>query len=166
MSLDVMDAARNLAEDYRGGAVALAARIDKNPNTFAHELGEQATAKLGLRTAVKMSKRSGDLRILNAFAAELGCMVLQLPEALMVEGNDAARDLGAMAKEFAEVVAEVMQSQSDGRVTENELAAIRRQWAELLAAGQKTLHTLAQQHEAGKPAHLRAVPAGDEGRAA
>lgn len=155
--MDVMDAARNLAEDYPGGAKALALRIDKNPTTFSHELHGTGAAKLGLVDAVKASKRSDDARILNAFAEEMGCMVLQLPDALLVEGNVAMQDLGKLAKEFADVVQEVSLTCADDNVTANELGRVERQWGELLAAGQRVIAGLRAKHEAGKPDHLRVV---------
>lgn len=155
--MSVMDAARNVAEDYPGGASALAPRIDKNPTTLNHELHETGAAKLGLTTAVKMTRRTGDLRILNAFAAEAGCLVLALPEALQVEGSETMHDLGLLAKEFSDVVQEVMAACADGEVTANELVRVRRQWAELVAAGQRMLHGVHVKHEASKPGALRAV---------
>jgi hypothetical protein len=144
--MDVQTAAQNVAEDYRGaggsGARALAADIGKNPTTFAHQLVEQGGAVLGLKTAVKMTQRSQDLRILNAFAAEVGCMVLHLPETLAVEGNPAMMDLGKMAKEFADVVQEVCATCSDGDVSANELARVEREWGEVVVAGQNVIAAL------------------------
>lgn len=152
----IMDAARNLVED-NGGVRALAPRIDKNETTLAHELTETGSAKLGLVTAVKLSKRTGDLRILNAIAAEMGCMVLVLPDALRVEGDATMHNLAAVAKEFSEVVGQVSASCGDGQITENELKRIEREWGELLAAGQQLMAGLRAQHESEKPESLRVV---------
>lgn len=157
MTGSVLDAARNVAEDYPGGARALAARIDKNATSFAHELAETGTAKLGLATAVKMTARTRDLRILNAFAADAGCMVLPLPEALAVEGDHALQQLATLAREFADVVSSVTDAVADGTISANELARVERQYGELIAAGQAMLATLHAQHEAGRPGALRAV---------
>jgi hypothetical protein len=159
--MNVIDAARNVAEDYEGGASALALRIDKNPTTLLHELNETGTAKLGLVTAVKMSARAKDPRILNAFALQLGYMVLPLPEALAVEGNETMQDLAHVAKEFAEVIQEVTSSYADdGRISENELAKIEKQFGELLASGQSMLARIRASHEQARPAHLREVARG------
>lgn len=157
--MSVMDAARNVAEDYAGGARALALRIDKNPTTFAHELNETGGAKLGLETSVKMTKRSKDLRILNEFAAEAGCMVLLLPEALAVDGNDAMHLVSKLAGEFNDVVQSFVAAVADAEVTGTEVAAIRRQWAELQVVGQRVVAFAEAMHEAGKPAHLKSVSA-------
>jgi hypothetical protein len=155
--MSVMDAARNVAEDYPGGARAVAARIDKNETTFSHELNETGGAKLGLVTAVKMTNRTKDLRILNAFAAEAGCMVLPLPEALNVDGNDAMHLVSRLAGEFNDVVQRFVSAVGDGEVTGNEVEAIRREWSELQAVGQKVVSYAEALHQAGKPEHLRMV---------
>lgn len=153
--MDIMDAARNVAEDHRGGCKALAERIGKNHTTLAHELSEIGTAKLGLRTALKISKFTSDTRILNAFAEEMGCMVLPLPSALAVDGDDAMRLVSTLACEFNDVVQSFVQAMADGRVTENEVDALTRQWGELQRAGQRLVAHAATLHELGKPSHLR-----------
>lgn len=155
--MNVMDAARNVAEDYPGGATSLAPRIDKNPTTLNHELHETGTAKLGLMTAVKMTSRTKDLRILNAFAAEVGCMVLQLPMVDQLEGGQAMTDLAAMAREFSDVVAKVSSACADGRVSDNELHDVERQAGELVAAVQTMLTSLRNMNEAGRLIRLRVV---------
>lgn len=149
--MDVLTAAQNVAEDYRGGARQLAQDIDRNPTTFSHEVSETGSAKLGLKTAVKMSLRAKDFRILYAFAAECGHMCVPLPESLSVEGDMTMQRLGLVAKEFADVVQEVSGSVADDKVSANELARIERQWGELVAAGQQLLAHIRAKHEAGKP---------------
>lgn len=155
--MNVMDAARNVAEDYPGGAKALALRIDKNHNTFSHELKETGDAKLGLLTAVKISDRTGDLRILNAFAEAMGCMVLPLPAALAVDGSDAMQLVSSLAGEFNDVIQSFVGAIKDNQVKGHQLADIRRQWAELQVVGQKMVAYAEALHEAAKPEYLRAV---------
>lgn len=147
----VLDAARNLADDYPGGCQALGPRIGKPGFSLSHELKGSGTAKLGLLTAVQMTTRTGDLRILNAFAAEAHCMVLPLPEALALDGCQAMAHVANVAAEFNDVVQAFVAAVSDGKVSANELAAIRRQWGELQAAGQHLLAHAEQVHMAGKP---------------
>lgn len=150
--MSVLDAARNMADKYPGGATALALRIEKNHNTFLAELNQTGTAKLGLLTAVMASKAARDWRILNAFASELGAMVLPLPEVMLQDGDAAIQDLGRLAKEFADVVQETSQSLSDGNISANELESVERQWGELIVAGQQLMANLRARHEASKPA--------------
>lgn len=156
--MSVIDAARNVADDFPGGAKALAQRIDKNPFSLMHELSGTGTAKLGLLDSVKITRASRDLRILNAFADEFGCVVLPLPEALQADGSDSMQHLSVLAKEFGDVVQEVSASHADGDISANEMARIERQWSELVAAGQRLVAQLRSKHEESKPAHLRQVP--------
>lgn len=156
--LSAEEAAFNVAHDFRpGGASGLARAIDYNPTTLSHEVKRQGGAKLGLATAVKMTQRSGDMRILNAFAAECGAMVVLLPEALDVAGDRTMQDLSALAKEFGDVVQAAAGALADGSVNANELAEVRRQWSELLVVGQRMMAGIEARHEASKPAFLRAA---------
>ncbi|MCC2673069.1 MAG: hypothetical protein K0R58_16 [Ramlibacter sp.] len=151
--MDVMTAAFNVAEDYKpGGARGLAAAIGENHNTFSHAVTETAGAKLGLKTALKMTKRSRDLRILLAFAAECGQMCVPLPESMDLESNDCMRALANTSKEFTELVQEVCASLSDdGNVSANELERIDREGGELVAKLQQLLATVRARHLAGLP---------------
>ena len=153
MSHTLLDAAFHLAHDYPGGATALAARMGKNPGTFCHELTATGSAKLGLLDAGKMTLLTGNRAILNAFAAECGCIVLPLPE--HQAGVDTFAQLATTAREFGEFVASVANAAQDGRVTANELAQVDRELAEMLAAAQDIRATLASVHAAGKPRHVR-----------
>ena len=153
----VLDAARNVADDYPGGSRALAARLDKNPWSLMHELHETGTAKLGLKTAVQITARTGDLRILNAFAEECSCVVLPIPERMHVEGEDSLQLLASLASEFNDVVQAYVTAMADGHVSRNELDHLTRQWSELVAVGQHMVthaQTLAAETEAR---HIRAV---------
>lgn len=148
----VLHAAANTAEDFPGGTTGMAGALGKNKFSLMHELAGTGAAKLGLLDAVKMVKRSRDQRILNAFAVECGCLVIPLPEALMVEGDNTMLNLGHLAKEFADVVQEVTASVSDDTISQNEMARLERQWAELVAAGQQMMVQLRARHEASEQA--------------
>jgi hypothetical protein len=130
----VLDAAYNVLHDYPGGSLSLGPRIGKNGHTLSHEVVQRGTAKLGLVDAVKMSVVSNDRRILNAFAAEMGCMVLMLPK--IDRSVNTFTELGALAREFGEYVEKLSEALSDGKVTDNELARVREELAELIVAAQ------------------------------
>ena len=149
----VLDAAFHLAHDAPGGAAALAVRLGKNPGSFCHELTHTGSAKLGLVDAVKLTLLTGDRRILNAYAAECGCLVVLMPE--HAAGIDSFAQLADDIREFGEFVASVADAVRDGRVTANELARVQREGADVIAATQDVCARVAQIHEAGKPAHLR-----------
>lgn len=152
--MNVLDAAFNLVHDQPGGAGPLALRLGKRPGTLSHEIRHEGFAKLGLVDALKISQITGDLRILNAFADELGCMVLPLAQST---GSDDAvmRCVATLAREFSDVVASAVDADSDGKITANELAKFEGQWAELIAAGHGLLGHLRGRYEAGVPAHMR-----------
>lgn len=146
----VLDAAFNLVHDYPGGARSLAPRIKKSETTLDHEVKHTGTAKFGLLDAVKLTQLTGNLAILNEFAAACQCVVLPMPA---LEGAmDTFPGLAEAAREFAEFVASVATAVADGRVTANELARVDRELSELHARNQAVRATLAAIHEAGKPA--------------
>ena len=144
----VLDAAYNLVVDYPGGSVSLAPRIDKNATTLSHEVKGTGGAKFGLVDAVKATQRSGDLRILNAFAVECGCLVLPLPA--LPESMGTFHQLAEAAKEFSEFVSSVADAAADGAVTANELARVDRELGDMIASAQAIRATLAKVHEDGK----------------
>lgn len=150
----VLDAAFNLVHDYPGGAESLGPRIKKSPTTLSHEVKRTGTAKFGLEDSVKLTVLSGNRAILNAFAAECGCLVLPMPS--VESGLDTFHGLADAAREFSEFVASVADAAADGRVTGNELARVDRELSELLARGQAIRATLAMIHESGKPAFVKA----------
>ena len=138
--MSVTDAALNVAEDFAGGASALARAIDKNHWTFLHELKGAGAAKLGLATAVKMTRRTDDLRILQAFAAECGQMCVPLPDALEHSSDECMMAVSAMVRESSDVCQEICKSLGDdGVITDNELARIQRECGELVAAVNRLL---------------------------
>lgn len=137
----ILDAAFNLVHDYPGGAVALAPRIGKNAATLSHEVSPNAHYKFGLVDAVKVSMISKNLAILSAFAAEMNCTVLALPD--REKGVDTLQELGALAKEFGEYVSTIADAHKDGQITDNELARIRIELTQLVAAAQDLEQTMA-----------------------
>jgi hypothetical protein len=109
--------------------------IGKDPTTLSHELRGTGGAKLGLETAVKMSKYTGDMRVLLAFAAECGQMCVPLPAGADPDGDECMQSMAGMSKEFGDVCQEICRSLGDdGAITDNELARIERESGELIRA--------------------------------
>lgn len=144
----MLDAAFALVRAYPGGAVSLAPRIGKAHGTLSGEVAGRPGYKLGLDDAVAISQLSGDLRILNAFAAELGCLVLHVPDG-QAAGEDVMQRVGAAAKEFGEFLSEVTTDASDGDISLNDMKRIEKEWGDLLAVGQGLLTHLRAMHVAG-----------------
>ncbi|KQP37569.1 phage regulatory CII family protein [Pseudorhodoferax sp. Leaf274] len=152
----VLDAAFNVVSDYPGGAASLAPRIDKAASTLTQEVNGTPQAKLGLATAVKITQRTGDLRILLAFAGACGQMLLPLPEGLDVDDDDCMRAATSAAREFGELMTEVMAARADGRTTDNELDRVTRSTGELMRALHQLNAAFVASNMAGKPAAVRA----------
>jgi hypothetical protein len=133
------DQANSLARAYPGGAEALALRMRKNPTTLSHELRGQGSAKLGLEDAAALTALSGDLRILEAWNAEHGLVVIRMPHLDGMPAGECLTTLSQTAREFSELVTEVSADLADGRLSDNELHRIEREAADLLAATHKLL---------------------------
>lgn len=132
--MNVIDAAYNVVHDYAGGAESLAPRIGKNATTLSHEVARVGTAKLGLETAVKVTRMSGDMRILAAFATECGHMLLPLPQSLLVADNDCMKRLAEVLRDSGEVVRETVAGLEDDVVTDNERLRIQLDCAALISS--------------------------------
>lgn len=162
--MNVLDAAYHTVHDYAGGSASLAPRLGKNPGTLSHEVKppKDSTAKLGLIDAIKIMAMTGDHRMLHATAAELGHLCVPMPTAEQV-GETSAEHLSRIAREFADVLGEVSTAMGDGRVSDNELRRIERQWSELVAAGQLMLRHFTAMNHAARPEEglkLRAIGEG------
>ena len=128
------DHAYNLARAYPGGAEALALRMGKNSTTLSHELRGQGTAKLSLLDAEAITDLADDNRILEAWNAKRGLIVIRMPAVTSDDPGGCLSALSKTAQEFSLLVAEVSGDMSDGRISDNELQRIEREGAEVLAA--------------------------------
>jgi len=132
---NLMRAAFNVAHDYKGGAAQLAVDIGRNPTTFSHEVSETGAAKLGLKTAAKMTQRSGDLRILMAFAAQNNQMLVPVPASLDQTADECMKAMSNMSREFGELCQEICKSLGeDGDINDNELDRITSEAGQMSAA--------------------------------
>lgn len=138
--MDVEVAAYNLVNAFvPGKATALAPLLEKAPGTLSREINPRyPDYKLGLLDAVKLSVLTGDRRILEAFAAEMNCLVVQVLERPPSAGDSFA-GLGQLAKESADLVAATCEALADSKVTGNELLRLEREASELMAAVQAIL---------------------------
>lgn len=129
--MNVIDAAYAVVHDYPGGSVALAPRLGMshailrgkvNPNDAGHHLTVAESLRMQLLT--------GDHRILQAEAEELGYALLKLPS---VDSGDFACEAMRTVKEFGDFIGSIEESMRDGKVTPNELRRIERELLEALA---------------------------------
>jgi hypothetical protein len=138
--MNLLDAARNLARNYPGRLAAMAHRLGKQPDTLRHETSGAPMYKLGIEDAQEMTlfaqevNQPDALAILNAFAANCGCMVLPMPKVLNLSGAECMRGLSETSREFAELCSAVASSMQDGKISDNELKKIEHETGQLMAA--------------------------------
>lgn len=119
--------------------------LEKAANTLQNEVNPRVpSAKLGLADAVEATQFTGNLVVLNSFAAAVKCIVFKVPEA---GTHDVNRDIAAMAKEFGELVSTVSLSLADGSVSDNDMKAINTEGQQLMAAVQAAIQHLASMNE-------------------
>lgn len=154
--MNITLAAFHLVHDHPGGAVALGPMMGKNPATLSHEVNPQyPTAKLGIEDAVKLTQLTGDLRILNSFAAQAECMVVPLRDAGGTDGGIQA--VADLAREFSELVQAFTDAVRDDRVTGNELKRVEAEASHLVACVQRAVRHVNAMAEKGR--EQRAVAA-------
>ncbi|RZL38729.1 MAG: hypothetical protein EOP35_05160 [Rubrivivax sp.] len=165
--MNVADACNATVHEYDGGADSLGPRIGKRGTSLSAEVQVRSATdvaamleagrtvpKFGLLDGMKVMRLTGDLRILNAMAVELGCMVVKLP-ALGDEDGPAATEVAEVAKGFSDLMAGVVVSLADHRITDRELREVDRQVGLLVATTQRLLGSLARMN-----AELRATAPG------
>lgn len=150
--MNLLDAAYNVVHDYPGGAQSLAPRMGKSPTTLAHEVSATGAAKLGLLDAAKITHLTGDLRVLEAFAGNVGQMLVPLPFLVAVGSDDCMLALADTAKEFGELCREVAADLADGVISDNELKRIDKEMGLLIATVHALREALAARNQATKAA--------------
>lgn len=153
--MNLLDAGYNVVHDYPGGADSLAPRLGKRGTYLCAEVAATGTAKLGLLDAEKITQLTGDLRILQAFAANCGQMLVPLPGALVMTSEDCMLRLASSAKEFGDLCTEVAGDLADGDINDNELTRIDRECGELIASVHSLRESLQKRNQAGKAARAR-----------
>ncbi|MFG6413817.1 phage regulatory CII family protein [Roseateles sp. DC23W] len=154
--MNVADACNATVHEYEGGADSLGPRIGKRGTSLSAEVQVRSAAevaamleagrtvpKFGLLDAMKVMRLTGDLRVLNAMAVELGCMVVKLP-ALDDDEGPAAAEVAEVARGFSDLMSGVVVSLADQRVTDRELREVDRQAGLLIATTQRLLASLAR----------------------
>lgn len=155
--MNLLDAAYHVAHDYPGGVPSLAPRLGKSDTTLYHEVKGIGAAKFGLLDAAKVTEMTGDLRILEVFAANMGQMLIPLPDARLTT-DDCMIRLGAVTSVFGELCHEVASDLSDGKISDNELKRINEDCGMLIARLHALQTALQQRNLVGKPKHEQQLP--------
>lgn len=156
--MNPLQAAREIARSFPGGAAALAKRLKRNSTTFSHELCPPAgsLAKLGLATAIAMTEEANDDRILFAWAVSRGyaCVKLEVPD--RDRPGNLLSDYAAFARKTSKALADVSGAIEDGRITENEIHLCDREISEIAPTAISLLGRL--RSAAVQQAKARALP--------
>jgi len=99
---------------------ALADEIGKGESTLRNELTEQPGYKLGLRTAVMILRRTGDLRPLDGIEEMFGRISFPIPRSDKSDMIPILRLAGKMMQEFGEHTQALANALVDGKITRAE----------------------------------------------
>lgn len=147
-SNSVLDAAYLTAQDYPGGANALALRMQQKPAVLSHKLNPNDKAnQLNVIDLINVMVMTEDHRALHALNMEMGYMALPLPN---TEADETATEaLTDTLKEFSDFMQVVTKALADNKITKQELRNVRKELSELISKGGKLEAVLAAM-EAGK----------------
>ncbi|MDR8398254.1 phage regulatory CII family protein [Paraburkholderia sp. USG1] len=123
--MNITDAAYAVAHDYPGGTESLAPRLGMSGAVLRNKVNpNNTTHHLTLAEAVRMSQITGDIRIAEAIANELGYALIQTPR--MEDCNDAAivELMGAAWATHGDVGKEICKTLEDGRVETKEVERV------------------------------------------
>lgn len=129
--MNVIDAAHAVVHDYPGGSEPLAKRMGMAGAILRGKVNENDKGHhLTLVEAVRLQHLTGDHRIIQAEAEEMGYMLVHLPDC---EDADFGQAAMRSIKEFGEFVGSCEESLRDGKVTKNEMRRIEKELLEALA---------------------------------
>jgi hypothetical protein len=138
-STSIKRAAYNLMHDSEKSLDDIAAWLQKSPHTLRAEVNPNiATAKLGFDDVVAATMFTGNMVALNAFAAELNCILIALPEDTNALGT--GPDMPGLMRGVATLIERVSKP---GQITPNDLAAAEEAAANLLGSVQRCIKHMA-----------------------
>lgn len=130
------DAIHHVVHDFPGGAEALAPRIGRGAQVLRNKVtlegvaGVRRSHEPTLADVAAITRITGDLRVLDALAAEVGAVVLRLPviESL---GDAALLDMVLTVNdEYGQACAALRDGLADGEIDRQEFARIERETLE------------------------------------
>lgn len=130
------DAIHHVVHDFPGGAEALAPRIGRGAQVLRNKVtlegvaGVRRSHEPTLADVAAITRITGDLRVLDALAAEVGAVVLRLPviESL---GDAALLDMVLTVNdEYGQACAALRDGLADGEINRQEFARIERETLE------------------------------------
>ncbi|ANN71533.1 phage regulatory CII family protein [Bordetella bronchialis] len=131
--MNTTDAAYATVHDYPGGSESLGPRVGVSPAVLRNKVNPQNdTHRLAWDEAVRISVVTGDARMLDAFAAELGRVTVPIPAA-GVSDMDVLADTCSLVTQVGQYMQTIHTALSDGKVDQKEIKAIRQQALEAMS---------------------------------
>lgn len=143
--MNTADAAYETVRSYPGGAAALGARMGVNSMVLSHKVNpNNASNRLALDEAVRLMALTGDVRILQSMAAELGYVLSKMPVFDGVSDMAVLEIITLIWARNGEMGAHVNQAFADGRITRREFEQIKADVFNSASAGMELINRLEQ----------------------
>lgn len=124
--MNITDAAYAVAHDYPGGTESLAPRLGMSGAVLRNKVNpNNTTHHLTLAEALRMSEITGDRRIAEAFARELGLVCMEVPAAENCADGEVIEMMSESMKTFGDIGAAITDTFADGRVDSHEARRVR-----------------------------------------
>lgn len=132
--MNITDAAYAVAHDYPGGTESLAPRLDMSGAVLRNKVNpNNTTHHLTLAESLKISLITGDYRIVQALARELGLAVIAIPAAENCADADVIEMMAKSLQTHGEIGREITKTFADGKVERHEARNVRdRVWAHMI----------------------------------
>lgn len=141
--MDLLDLIHEAAHSYRGGVEALAARMDKKPDTLRKKvLPTNDTHDLTVKELRTIIDYVDTDKVAQGFASDRGLMCINKPS---FDGfsDSAILDLFlALQKEQGEWSSKIGEALMDGEITWDELSQIRKEYNDFIVASAEIMSRL------------------------
>lgn len=151
--MKVAIAAYDTVHDYTGSLEALSEALGlKSAQVLRNKvnLNEEKSHHLSLREAQLLMKATGNTRILEALADDIGGIFIQLPKHGSANMLSAVNSISSMSKEFGALIEEVAGDIADGVITTTEYKRIEKEAGKLRLALSAMIADLSAIYEDGK----------------
>lgn len=137
VNMKVAIAAYDTVHDHTGSLEALSNALGiRSAQVLRNKvnLNEEKTHHLSLREAQLLIKATGNHRILEALADDIGGIFIPLPKHGSANMLSAVNNISAMSKEFGALIEEVAGDLADGMITTTEFKRIEKEAGKLRLA--------------------------------
>lgn len=151
--MKVAIAAYDTVHDHTGSLEALSEALGlKSAQVLRNKvnLNEEKSHHLSLREAQLLMKATGNPRILEALADDIGGIFIQLPKHGTANMLSAVNSISTMSKEFGALIEEVAGDIADGVITTTEYKRIEKEAGNLRLALSAMIADLSAIYEDGK----------------